>query len=399
MAIVAKPDAEITDEDREFLRENYTSAGGLIPNAYSGGAFFTPTHVARFIVDVLRNLSGGEFPEGARFLEPSAGSGVFLEHLPDEADITAIELDETSARVSSILYPHIDVVQGDALTHGRRDYYDYVIGNPPYGVPIEFDDGGEEWISVGKTKGVRKGRSEVAFTELAIKAVRPGGYIAYVLPMGIGYASYAEKLRRLMYDTCWHIATIGLPGETFQHVGTTVETQILVLRKVTPNARRISTVTQRWRSNFRISDFGDITEFGAKFFEGQMPAYFARVTDIGYGKDGKPTNRWGDGRTQLDELVDDFDGSLVRENLYPHIPSWYGIERGNESFMFSHGNDTCDGYREAAIVYSCGPYRWNELTLGAGEEVMCGATGQEWSTYDFDWQDAIVAAYYGGERK
>ncbi|MGG1641854.1 DNA methyltransferase [Paenibacillus sp. NRS-1782] len=46
MAIVAKPREEITEEDVQFLRDNYTSTGGLLPNAYAGGAFYTPTHVA-----------------------------------------------------------------------------------------------------------------------------------------------------------------------------------------------------------------------------------------------------------------------------------------------------------------------------------------------------------------
>jgi len=382
MAIIAKDRNDITEDDVRFLRENYTSAGGLLPNAFSGGAFFTPTHVAKFTWDVLKPRIGAQ----PKVLEPSVGSGVFLEHAPEDAEITALELDETSAKVTGLLYPNAEIIEGDALIHNRRDYYDVVIGNPPYGVSVDFDDNGEEWISVNKTKGRRKGRSEVAFIELAIKAVKPGGYIAFVLPKGISFANYAVKLRQLMYDTCWQVATIGLPGETFAHVGTTIETQILILRKVTPNARKIKAVTKRWGSNFRRSDYGDIADFNAEFFEGQTPAYFAKITDIGYDKDGRPTYdpEWG---TQLDELLDDFtDNNLVRENLYPHIPSWHGL-KDITSFFFVNGNESCDGFRDANLTYS-GPYRWNELTLGAGEDVVWN--GHERSTFDFDWQDEIV---------
>ncbi|MNW62114.1 hypothetical protein D3C74_402240 [compost metagenome] len=60
--------------------------------------------------------------------------------------------------------------------------------------------------------------------------------------------------------------------------------------------------------------------------------------------------------------------------------------------MFSHGNGSCDGYRIASRTYSGGPYRWNELTLGAGVEVEWN--GAEVSTFDFAWQDRIVAEYY-----
>lgn len=395
MAIIAKPDAEITEEDLRFLRENYTSAGGLLPNAYSGGAFFTPTHVARFIVEALRGLCGG-FTPGMRFLEPSCGSGVFLEHMPDDAEVTALELDETSARVSSLLYPHVNVTQGDALTHDRRDYYDFVIGNPPYGVAIDVaaEDLPDTYETLRVTKGQAKGKSEIAFLELAVKAVKPGGYIAYVLPMGLNYATYAQKIRELLYNACWHVATIHLPAETFAHVGTSIATQILIVRKAPPGTPLIPSAEKRWGSNFRRSDYRDITEFDAKYLAGQQPSYFAQVTDIGYDKDGKPTDKWGDGLTQLDKLLEEFtDDYLMRSNLYPHIPSWHSV-KDVSAFMFSHGNGTCDGYRDASYTYSDGPYRWNELTLGAGIEIECPVTGEEVSSWDFGWQDRIVDEYY-----
>jgi predicted RNA methylase len=390
MEIIAKPREDITEEDVDFLRQNYTSAGGLLPNAFSGGAFFTPTHVAKFIWQVM----APRLPANSKVLEPSVGSGVFLEHAPPDAEITALELDRTSAKVTSLLYPNVEIIEGDALVHARRNNYDLVIGNPPYGVSVEFDDTGEDWASLGKaSKGKRKGKSEVAFIEFSIKCAKPGGYIAFVLPKGISYATYAAKLRQYMYETCWQVATVFLPGETFAHVGTTIETQIIILRKATPNARMIEPATKKWGSNFRRSDYGDITDFNAKFLEGQTPAYFAKVTDIGYDKDGKSTDKWGDGLTQLDELVDDFTDTIVRENLYPHIPSWHGL-KDVTSFFFSNGNDSCDGHREAALAYKYGPYRWNELTLGAGDEVVWRES--EVSTFDFYWQDEIVAEYYRG---
>lgn len=393
MAIVAKDPADITAEDIAFLRANYTSTGGLLPNAYAGGAFYTPTHVARFITEALRGLSGGSFPPGSRFLEPSAGSGVFIEHLPECAEVTALELDEISAKVTSLLYPRANVIQGDAFLHSRRDYYDYVIGNPPYGVTIDVEAGAlpDTFETLRIAKGKARGKSECAFIELAIKAVKPGGYIAFVLPYGLNYANYAEKVRQLLYTTCWHVATVMLPGETFALTGTTILTQILIVRKAPPGTPLIPSAEKRWGSNFR-SDYGDITDFGAEFLAGQPPAYFAKITDIGYDKDGKRTDKWGNGLTQLDELLEDFtDDYLVRSNLYPHIPSWHSI-KDVSAFMFTHGNESCDGHRIASRTYSDGPYRWNELTLGAGTEIDW--RGDAVSTFDFTWQDRIVDAYY-----
>ncbi|MEC0328711.1 N-6 DNA methylase [Paenibacillus macerans] len=392
MAIVAKPRDEITAEDIAFLRENYTSTGGLLPNAYAGGAFYTPTHVARFIIEALRGLSGG-FTPGSRWLEPSCGSGVFLEHIPDDAEITALELDDLSAKVTSLIYPHANVIQGDAFLHGRRDYYDFVVGNPPYGVTVDVaaDALPDTFETLRITKGRARGKSESAFIELAIKAARPGGYIAFVLPLGLNYANYAEKVRKLLYETCWHVATIMLPGETFALTGTTIPTQILIVRKAPPGTPLIEPATKRWFSYFRYGGH-DVTQFDAKFLAGQQPSYFAQVTDIGYDAKGNPTpSKWDDGLTQLDELLDDFTDTLVRENLYPHVPSWHDV-KDVSAFMFSHGNGSCDGFRDAKQAYGDGPYRWNELTLGAGDEIEW--RGEPVSSFDFDWQSRIVSAHY-----
>lgn len=364
MEIVAKPREEITQEDVNFLRENYTSMGGLLPKGFNGGAFFTPTHVAKFLVEFLN------IPIGSKILEPSVGSGVFLEHLPDGCEITALELDETSAKVTSLIYPQADVIIGNALEHKRRNYYDYVIGNPPYGESIEVDAEDADYETLTKSKGTLKGKSENAFIELAIKAVKPGGYIAFILPMGISFGQGSQKVRQLMYDTCWHVATIKLPGTTFQHVGTSIPTQILIMRKVTPGIKR------------RKSD-----DIDADFFEGQQPVFMADITDIGYDKHGKSTDKYGDGLTQLDELLElaqigGWQTELVRENLYPHEPSWICRNSDVTSYMFWQEGSA--GHSDAKRYG--GPHHWHEMTLGVNGD----PDNRSW---DFGWQDEIVEAF------
>lgn len=394
MEIIAKDRDRITQEDIDFLRENYTSTGGLLPNAFAGGAFYTPTHVAKFIWDVLKAKG---LPTNAKVLEPSVGSGVFLEHAPDDAVITGLELDKTSSKVTSLLYPNAEIVLGDALTHDKRNYYDVVIGNPPYGVQCAFEpsDGADTWISGSLAKGQRKGKSEVVFIELAIKAVKVGGYIAFVLPKGINFGNYAEKLRGLLHKTCWQVATIELPGETFVHTGTTIPTQILIWRKAPP-LPLIKPITTKWNSNFRTGGSRDISEYEAEFLPGQPPAYFAKVTNIGWDKKGKPIMDES-GLTQFDNLIEDWtDGGLMRENLYPQLPSWYELGKESSAFFFTHGNDTCDGYRDATNIWcsSGAPLRWQELTLGAGAEFIY--EGEEYSSWVNDMeclQDEVVSRW------
>lgn len=394
MEIISKDRENITQEDLKFLRDNYTSTGGLLPNAFAGGAFYTPTHVAKFIWDILKAKG---LPPTAKVLEPSVGSGVFLEHAPDDAVITGLELDETSSKVTSLLYPNAEIVLGDALTHDKRNYYDVVIGNPPYGVQCTFEpsDGADAWVSGSLAKGQRKGKSEVLFIELAIKAVKVGGYIAFVLPKGINFGNYAEKLRGLLHKTCWQVATIELPGETFVHTGTTIPTQILIWRKAPP-LPLIKPITTKWNSNFRTGGSRDISEYEAEFLPGQPPAYFAKVTNIGWDKKGKPITDES-GLTQFDNLIEDWtDGGLMRENLYPQLPSWHDLGKESSAFFFTHGNDTCDGYRDASNIWreSEAPLRWQELTLGAGAEFIY--EGEEYSSWVNDMeglQDDVVSRW------
>jgi predicted RNA methylase len=386
MAIVAKSRADITEEDVQFLRDNYTSTGGLLPNAYAGGAFYTPTHVARFITEALQGLSGGSFPQGSRFLEPSAGSGVFIEHLPQDSEITALELDVTSAKVTSLIYPQANVIQGDAFLHSRRDYYDYVIGNPPYGVSIDASAAElhDAFETLKVAKGRAKGKSESAFIELAIKGVKPGGYITFVLPKGIGCGSQTAKIREIMRETCWHIASIELPGETFALTGTTIKTDIHILRKITPNARKVFVKYIEVAGVYHRVEQTDESQADTFWYEGQMPVLQAQINDIGYDKDGKSTDKWGDGLTQLDELVEAFESDLMRDNTDPVSP-FDGVEKsGDLVHAFNVKVPPHEVWRERAVQMAY----WNVLTLGRGEDI------NGISSFDFGWQDRIVDAYY-----
>lgn len=386
MEIAGKPREDVTAEEIAFLKENFTSMGGLLPKGFNGGAFFTPTHVAKFIWDVLTP----RLPKQPRILEPSVGSGVFLEHAPVDSEITALELDETSAKITSLIYPQANVIQGNAILHDQSNYYDLTIGNPPYGESIAIDESDgdfSDWQTLKKTKGVYKGKSESVFVEQAVRNTKPGGYIALVLPMGISFANHSAKARQVLYENCWQVATILLPGETFAHTGTTISTQIIIVRKVPPGTPKIA-IDKQLRS-LR----GSNVDFKAEFFAGQPPAYFAVVNDIGYDKDGHQTfdPEWG---SELDGLVEDLadvEYELVRTNLYPHIPSW--IEKGTEAygFFFDNTNGSSEGAQDAKHTYD-GAIRWNEFTLGMGEEYEFD--GVEYSSMDYGLQDEIVRKYY-----
>jgi N12 class adenine-specific DNA methylase/SAM-dependent methyltransferase len=72
---------------------------------------------------------------GGRVLEPGCGSGNFIGLAPAglDLDVVGIELDPTTARIASALYPHADIrAEGFERSRLPRDSFDLVVGNVPF---------------------------------------------------------------------------------------------------------------------------------------------------------------------------------------------------------------------------------------------------------------------------
>jgi len=205
----------------EEIRAGYTGYGGLYD---SFGQFFTPSVVTRFIVDLL-GINGGHV------LEPSCGAGAFLEALPPSCEVEGFELMHEAYSVAKLLYPSAKLTKGNTLTHLQdlEGRFDYVIGNPPFcDVPKYEDYSGYTIAQQGRN------RAEWFFLELGLRALKPGGIMAVILPEGVLSNKKEEILRKWIMEMAWVRASISLPPETFKLAGTTVKTSILVLQKMVP---------------------------------------------------------------------------------------------------------------------------------------------------------------------
>ena len=192
------------------------------------GAYYTPPPLAERLVSMA--TSAGVNWETCRVLDPACGGGAFLsavaapllkavvgkspaKALADVASrLRGFEIDPFAAWLSQVFLEATFM----PLCHGagvrlpvlvevcdslkvrepreREDYYDLVIGNPPYGR-----------VSLAPDMRKRYGRSLYGhanlyglFTDLAIRMSRNGGVIAYVTPTSFLAGEYFKSLRGLL---------------------------------------------------------------------------------------------------------------------------------------------------------------------------------------------------------
>lgn len=267
-------------EDIAYMKQAYTGVGGLVSTGWSNGQFFTPSVITEFVVNLLGI-------EGGRVLEPSCGGGAFLRALPDACDVTGIEYMMETSEVARICYPNAKIIHGDALKQTFKEPFDYVIGNPPYGLKVEdweFDSG-------------KKAKSEIAFIEYGLRNLKEGGFLAMVIPDSILANKAAEPFRKYVLDNHTLCASISLPTQTFYHGGTSVKTSILIIRK------------------------------GVHAFAEHQQVFMALCSDIGWDSRGNPTDK-----SDIPKLLDEyrkFKETSDKMNMHLAIAhAMYMIEEG-----------------------------------------------------------------------
>jgi len=175
--ILEKAPENITEAERDILRQ-YTGAGGLQESQVGVlSQHYTPYSVINFIWDKIKAL--GVKIEGASALEASEGVGSFLGFKPEGVSLDAVEMDETSSKIASILYPEENHFNMPFEKYTTGNYYDISIGNDPFGNfrgLIRYAEGAEAYASIKQIHDF--------FIAKRLDLLKPNGILTVIVSTG-----------------------------------------------------------------------------------------------------------------------------------------------------------------------------------------------------------------------
>lgn len=258
------------------------------------GQYFTPRKIVQFIIDALpitnENVvldtscgSGGfllhaldkvrkQADRKARegYFDPTTPEG-YKEHYDfwhdfAEHNLFGIEISEgiaRTAKMNMIIHDdgHTNVIAFDGLeaidairekTRNKgfkKNAFDFIITNPPFGSKIKFAEKrylenyalgkkGVDWIDA-KLNNINLNResirdqqtTEVLFIEQCHRFLKPGGYLAMVIPDSILTNSSMQYVRDWIEEHWRIVAVVSLPQFAFAANGAGVKSSVLFLKK------------------------------------------------------------------------------------------------------------------------------------------------------------------------
>ena len=214
--ILAKPAKDITESDRDVLRQ-YTGEGGLSAGSREAlNQHYTDYPTIRAIFQALEKA---KVPM-KKALEPAAGSGNFVGNRPD-LNWTTVDIDETNHKVVSALYPkgkHYYASYEDFTADG----FDLVISNVPF---LETRGAGRR-----KQRPDIKALHDFYFVH-SLERVKPDGVIAFITSTGT-MDKLDSRIRQEVVDKADIIGAFRLPGGHFEaNAHTSVTTDIIFMQR------------------------------------------------------------------------------------------------------------------------------------------------------------------------
>ena len=216
---VIKEKGERLDSLNKLLESLSESVGAKIDADYlfrrAGDAYYTPTPIVESMVKLAKDLG---LNNNHVILEPSSGSGRFLGQFHSNANVVGIELDPFTAKLSQTIYPYfkIDNAGFQNSKFAKDDFYDLVIGNPPYSNFTIRDDN-------------FSASAHNYFMKRGIDKLRVGGISIQIVTKSFMDSSN-DLVRKEIAKNAKFLGGVRLPNNAFKDASVT--TDILVFKKV-----------------------------------------------------------------------------------------------------------------------------------------------------------------------
>lgn len=215
----------------------------------ANSAYYTPTYVVDTLWDIAEQMGF----KGGNILEGSAGIGNILGQMPtsisERSDIHAIEIDQTSGSILSLLYPDAKVdIQGFERTRIPNGSVDLAITNVPFVTGLRVDD------TTGDKDLSKKFHNIHDFCIAKnVRKLREGGIGIFISSNGT--LDNSKKLRDWIVSEGGSdfVGAFRMNNKTFG--GTAVTSDIIVIRKrvngkKSPNAIDVSTISGERTAEF-----------------------------------------------------------------------------------------------------------------------------------------------------
>jgi len=158
------------------------------------GQYFTPRHIANLMLSIAHTQEDGAV------LEPSSGTGVFLDALCDNGytKISAVEIDPLLAH-----HTRVAVVNQSFLSFKTDEAYDLIIGNPPYIRWRDLSNAEQDEVKNHSLFGeLFNSLSDylTVFIASSITLLSDGGELIFITPSFWMHTQHSKNLRDWMLD-------------------------------------------------------------------------------------------------------------------------------------------------------------------------------------------------------
>lgn len=173
-------------------------------------AFYTPREITETLTTVFRDHN--IVPD--RILEPSAGSGVFIDafsRLSPDAEIMAFEKDILTGKILYHLHHDQQVrIEGfEKIEKPFNNHFDAAVSNIPFGDIAVFDpqySKSNDAVLRSATKRIHK-----YFFLKALDTVRDGGIVAFITSQGVLDAGSGPSFREELFRRADLVSALRLP--------------------------------------------------------------------------------------------------------------------------------------------------------------------------------------------